>query len=144
MYVRMKREVIPRTWCTGNNKHVSEFFGLSKCTKWNCYLPIAQGTLSMSSGRYIFQSCLPCPSHTWKSWWKISEFITNLEPPFPFPCHWDYFSDILMHFTNPLQSSRFQSVKHFPIHHLIWSSQQPHENTSQCCYPSVADEQAEA
>lgn len=24
------------------------------------------------------------------------------------------------------------------------SSQQPHENTSQCCYPSVADEQAEA
>ena len=39
----------------------------------------------------------------------------------------DYFSDAVMHSTNPLQSSCFQSVKHFPIHHLMWSSQQPYQ-----------------
>ena len=107
--------------------------------------------LSLSSGRYIFQSPFLCPSHILKSWWRTSEFITNVEPLPAFlatevdnlhvsPS--DYFSGSLMHSTNPLQSSCFKSVKHFPIRHLMWSSQQPYQNPSQWYDTSLTGEQA--
>lgn len=63
MYMRMKgEEVIPRIWCMGNKQHL----------RW---------TPAMSSGRYIFQSLFWCSSHIQKPRGRISELVTNSEPP---------------------------------------------------------------